>query len=145
MGIYFEVLLCCDNNFHSPAKAFQLISECGCGDFWSFSQKSISEVKHRCQARRPGAQSVFPIRAKVSATCVLPRQPSRAMSSQGSFCTRGHCHAGTSSDPLVPVEGYVNATACKDIFVWPILWQQFREEPYTARCPHGVHLALYCI
>lgn len=55
-----------------------------CGEFYSFWQKSISALRHWCQARRPGLHSVRPkgvqqgsYQVSVQDTRVTPIQPSK--------------------------------------------------------------------
>lgn len=73
--------------FHSSGKAFNKILECICRKFCLFSQKSISEVKHCCWARRPGLQSKFQF---VQTTGVPPYKTHQTMPSWTSLYAQGH-------------------------------------------------------
>lgn len=90
----------------------------------SFNYMSISEIRHWCWVRKPGAQLAFKIISKLfsrwrSGPCTgtqgLLLQPLHIMSLWSSLIAQGHCHTEECLGFLVPVKRNLNATACKYI------------------------------
>lgn len=131
---------CSRFNLHSSGEALHEILERVCGDLCSFSHKSISDIRHWCQSRRPCVQPAFQFSPKMCSGLevrALCRTLEFFHTNLGKPCLHGSrfVHRALSCwNRLGPFHSSkkenLKATAYKVNLVngvLSILWQQFRE------------------